>query len=141
MKEVKNLKSSILEQINSVDQNIFAISNMGDGWESNTKEVIQECSEAQKICFKTFARWSSIWPGLNMWLNTDLDINSTISATASQQGLVGEWVALRSIACEIKVAHICFISYIICLDCRTSLIFQIKLRTTIRHNQIRFGQL
>lgn len=102
-KEVLNLQASIKEQIHSVEGNIQAINNLGDGWETNTKDVIQQCTDAKYDCFKTFDRWSSIWPGLNLWLTHDLEMNSTISALASQQGLIGEWVALRSIACEIKV--------------------------------------
>lgn len=76
---------------------------MGCGWEDNTKDVIFECNEAKNLCFKTFSRWSTLWPGLSLWLTSETDINASISALASQQGLVGEWVSLRAIACEIKV--------------------------------------
>lgn len=114
-KEVLNLQTSIKEQINSVQENITAINNLGDGWETNTKEVIHQCTEAKYDCFKTFDRWSLIWPGLNLWLSNDIEMNSTISALASQQGLIGEWVALRSIACEIKVFHSFFLYLIIFL--------------------------
>lgn len=115
LKEIRNLKSSILEQIHSVRQNITAISSMGCGWEDDTKDVIKECEEIKNICFKTFSRWSSIWPGLNLWLSSEGEINSSISALASQQGLVGEWVSLRAIACEIKVSLFTFHSLILLL--------------------------
>jgi hypothetical protein len=104
LKEIKNLKSSIIEQIHSVRQNITAISSMGCGWEDDTRDVIKECEEVKNICFKTFSRWSSIWPGLNLWLSSEGEINSSISALAAQHGLIGEWVSLRAIACEIKVS-------------------------------------
>jgi hypothetical protein len=103
LQEIKNLKSSIREQIQSVHQNITAIGSLGCGWEDNTKEMIRECADIQNLCLKSFSRWSSVWPGLNLWLSSEGEITSSISALASQQGLIGEWVSLRAIACEIKV--------------------------------------
>jgi hypothetical protein len=107
LKEIQNLKSNIHEQIHSVRQNIAAIGSMGCGWEDDTKDAIKECEEVKNICFKTFSRWSSIWPGLNLWLSSEGENNSSISALASQHGLIGEWVSLRAIACEIKVLSLC----------------------------------
>jgi hypothetical protein len=103
LQEIKSLKSSIDEQIHSVHQNITAIGSMGCGWEDNTKEMIKECLEIQNICLKSFSRWSCVWPGLSLWLSSEGEVTSSISALASQQGLIGEWVSLRAIACEIKV--------------------------------------
>jgi len=102
MNEVRSLKASILEQLSAVEEHITAIANMGGGWESNTKESIQQCTLAKTEMLKTYSRWSSVWPALQVWLTADMDSSASMAALSSLEGFVGEWVALRSLACDIK---------------------------------------
>jgi hypothetical protein len=80
---------------------------MGDGWQSNTKESIAECLGGKINTLRAYSRWSQIWAPLHVWVNLDNETSQSASVVATQHGLVAEWVALRSIACEVKVLCIC----------------------------------
>ena len=102
--EVKALRKSIEEQLSAVEEHIAAIKSMGGGWESNSKENIEKCNHAKAANIRTFNRWHSVWPSLQIMLNSDAESPAAMSALATLQGFVKEWVTLRTLASDIKVS-------------------------------------
>lgn len=119
LKDAKALRKSINAQLTAVDEHINAIKNMGTGWEYDSRESLDRCEEARVANIHAFDRWHSVWPALQVVLNADTESPVAVSAMASLQGFVHEWVALRTLACDIKVCI--STSVVVCFDVDYSL--------------------
>jgi hypothetical protein len=104
LKEAKVLRKSINAQLAAVDEHISAIKSMGTGWEFDSRESLDKCVEAKLTNLHAFNRWHSVWPALQVVLNSDTEAPAAVSALASLQGFVHEWVTLRTLACDIRVS-------------------------------------
>jgi hypothetical protein len=105
LKEAKVLRKSINAQLAAVDEHISAIKSMGTGWEFDSRESLDKCVEAKLTNLHAFNRWHSVWPALQVVLNSDTEAPAAVSALASLQGFVHEWVTLRTLACDIRVSE------------------------------------
>lgn len=98
-------KRQIDVRMDDMKKEASRLSESSQQWERTNSNTVTECDQAKRTTCETFIRWIRLYPLIHHSFIADDALLASLRKTATTQGRVAEWKALRQLAHNFKVLY------------------------------------